>query len=272
MSKELFSIELEFREKLENLEKKNNEVLEEISEKFKENKITLSDNAKLKKISRMQRTDWQITDKVNGILKDYLIEENEEKKKLLVYDLRKDRHYDVSVLPVRSEEADEQKQFHGDVLPLLYQEICTSWRMLTDVRFKLLGLVPLVSVVAWVGLATGFDINNPFLFLGYAIIAFLAHRIIIGIRIYDLRNDELYDDLISRGRRIEKEMGIDTGLFRGRKKTDKDKMYMKIEIKHGKATSLIYESVLLGWKLVIIISLILFTISSILVITSSNIV
>ena len=34
-----------------------------------------------------------------------------------------------------------------------------------------------------------------------------------GLWIYDTRNNELYDELISRGRRIEAELGIHTGAY-----------------------------------------------------------
>ena len=47
-------------------------------------------------------------------------------------------------------------------------------------------------------------------------------------------------------RKIEEELGIDTGLFRGRLKT-----YNKF-IKHDIATNLIYGTVLLAWLLAIV--------------------
>jgi hypothetical protein len=69
----------------------------------------------------------------------------------------------------------------------------------------------------------------------------------IGIIIYEHRNDGLYNDLISRGRRIETELGVDTGLFLGRRRAR--------FLTHGAATSTIYGSTLLLWIAVLIIPL-----------------
>jgi hypothetical protein len=54
------------------------------------------------------------------------------------------------------------------------------------------------------------------------------------------RNSQLHDDLISRGRKIEDELGVDTGVFRGRK-------VAKGVIKHDHATFLIYGAALIAW-------------------------
>jgi hypothetical protein len=59
--------------------------------------------------------------------------------------------------------------------------------------------------------------------------------------IYNKRNDGLYDDMISRARRIEDELGIYTGLFRGRKTPPAPL------VQHDVATRLIYGVVLLAW-------------------------
>ena len=62
----------------------------------------------------------------------------------------------------------------------------------------------------------------------------------LGLLIYELRNSQLHDDLISRGRKIEDELGVDTGVFRGRK-------VAKGLIKHDYATLLIYGAALVAW-------------------------
>lgn len=56
--------------------------------------------------------------------------------------------------------------------------------------------------------------------------------------IYDRRNSQFYDDLISRGRHIEPELGIETGQFRSRLKAS---MWL---IQHDVATNLIYGTTL----------------------------
>ena len=63
---------------------------------------------------------------------------------------RRRRHYEASPLPVF--QVGVEPPAKQDDLKWLYGEICSSWRMLTDVRFKLLGFVPTVSVVILISL------------------------------------------------------------------------------------------------------------------------
>ena len=63
---------------------------------------------------------------------------------------RQGRSYKTSPLPVFKN--DRQEPDRETILLSLYAEICSSWRMLTDVRFKLLGFVPTVSVAALIAL------------------------------------------------------------------------------------------------------------------------
>ncbi len=63
----------------------------------------------------------------------------------------------------------------------------------------------------------------------------------LALFIYDRRNSQLYNDLVSRARRIEEELGVDTGQFRGRKKPSNQL------INHRVATNLIYGTTLAGW-------------------------
>ena len=65
--------------------------------------------------------------------------------------------------------------------------------------------------------------------------------ITLGLWIYDRRNNELYDDLISRARRIETELRIDTGQFLGRRQPGHPL------INHSNAVNLIYLTVFAGW-------------------------
>jgi hypothetical protein len=59
-----------------------------------------------------------------------------------------------------------------------------------------------------------------------------------GCAISQLRNAL---DLISRARKIEKELGIDTGQFLGRLKPP------HVFLQHDASTNLIYGTALLGW-------------------------
>ncbi len=48
-------------------------------------------------------------------------------------------------------------------------------------------------------------------------LGFLGIRITFGIKIYNNINDGLYNDLIIRAWKIEDGMGVETGIFKGRK-------------------------------------------------------
>jgi hypothetical protein len=147
----------------------------------------------------------------------------------------------VRGLPIQGEAAD------GDATLLLklYDTAVKGWERLTDVRFKLLGLLPAVSVIVWAQL-----LGQEVLRIGLGWIAGVAMgvaglTITTGIWAYDRRNNELYNDLISRARRIELELGVDTGVFRGRPAPSRRL------VSHGPAVLIVYATVLVGWVLVI---------------------
>ena len=125
-----------------------------------------------------------------------------------------------------------------EVLSLLYGEVCSSWRELIGVRFKLLGFVPTVSGVA---LAALFSTDKPSLTaaLGIGLFGLL---VTFALFVYDQRNSQLHDELISRGRRIECELGVVVGQFRGRPGS-------RGIVKHDYATALVYVSTMLLWTL-----------------------
>jgi hypothetical protein len=56
--------------------------------------------------------------------------------------------------------------------------------------------------------------------------------------VYDRRNSELYNDMISRGRRLEQELGVETGGRRARSNQF---------IKHDTAIHLIYGVSMAAW-------------------------
>jgi hypothetical protein len=133
-----------------------------------------------------------------------------------------------------------------DLLLTLYDQFCSTWKALIDVRFKLLGLVPTVSIAL---LATILSTKPDGVTLsGKLLISTLGMLASIGLFIYDKRNSELHDDLISRGRKIEEELGIETGIFRGR-------LNSTGIIKHDVATNLVYYSTFIAWVAAIVLTL-----------------
>jgi len=117
---------------------------------------------------------------------------------------------------------------------------------LIDIRFKLLGFVPAVSILLLANLLSSEGMVKGLSTAVKVMIAALGLAVTFGLFIYDLRNSELHDDLISRGRKIEELWGVHTGQFRGRLKSS------SWVVKHDRATALIYGSALIGWALAIL--------------------
>lgn len=156
-------------------------------------------------------------------------------------DPRAGRHYKASPLPTLQDglPLDQPRE----LLLALYGEVCASWRMLTDVRFKLLGFLPVLSGA---GILTLRDAVPGW---PRVALAALGLAVVVGLTIYDERNSELYNDLISRARKIEEELGFDTGQFRGRV-DPKSK-----GINHSNGTRLVYGASLAAWSLALIMAL-----------------
>ena len=157
---------------------------------------------------------------------------------------RENRQYDSSDLPVFREVISITSD--KDALIALYEQTCKSWHVLIDIRFKLLGFVPAISVLLLVNLLSSEGVAkglSPVIKIGIAVLGLLAT---FALLLYDLRNSELHDDLISRGRKIEELLGVDTGQFRGRLKSS------NWFVKHVRATALIYGSALVGWAFAIL--------------------
>jgi len=162
---------------------------------------------------------------------------------------KENRHYKHSDLSVISDQVDTE--LSSDKLLLLekiYSEVCSSWRSLHDVRFKLLGLVPFVTVGILVVILPGTGSTTNLSGWTQKIIPSVGLLVTIGLLIYEMRNSELYNDLISRGRRIEAELGVKTGIFRGRPTPSRSL------INHSNATRLIYGAAIAGWALTAIVA------------------
>lgn len=134
------------------------------------------------------------------------------------------------------------------LLLAVYAEVMASWRDLHEVRFRLLGLLPLVTLAVFaIGGSGEQSIVRAVISL---VITLLGLAVTVALYVYDSRNSELYDGLISRGRRIEAELGVGTGVFLGRENPTWDM------ISHGTATDIIYGSVTLSWIAGIVIALV----------------
>ena len=150
------------------------------------------------------------------------------------YDDRNCRDYNAELLPVLLPSISGGRQ---ELLYNLYSEVCSSWRALLEVRFKLMLILPTISVAALGELVLKQSSAPP---ISRSLIAAIGLIVTSLLVLYDHRNCELYMDLIRRGRQIEKELGVDTGLFLGRLKAP-------ILIERDLAIKLTYSVVLVGW-------------------------
>ena len=132
------------------------------------------------------------------------------------------------------------------VLEVLYAEVCTGWRALVDVRFKLLALVPTVSAIALGVLLPSRPAGRELEAGPGLAIAVFGFVVTLALWIYDQRNSQLHDELISRGRRIEYELGIGVGQFKGRPGS-------WAIVKHDAATGIVYVATLAAWVVAAIV-------------------
>jgi hypothetical protein len=153
------------------------------------------------------------------------------------------RMYKESELPVIPDNASLPEDNKREILLAEYSEAASAWRMLTDVRFKLLALIPPISALAITAIVSPRGLLEGAANSVRVAAAAFGFLVVAGLCIYDARNSELYDDLISRGRRTEMELGIHAGVFRGRLRPKR-----KI-ISHGPALQIVYGVVLLAWVL-----------------------
>jgi hypothetical protein len=161
-----------------------------------------------------------------------------------------ERDYKSTDLPTIDEDKVNNRENQVELLKVVYGETNSNYRNLADIRFKLLGFVPAISVLAWATLYKDIGIDSLANVISGIVITFLGLRVTYGIRTYDKRNDELYNDLVSRGRKIEEELGIHTALFKGRVKANKFDIFNR-KINHGMSLNIIYSSVYAGWGLLL---------------------
>ena len=157
---------------------------------------------------------------------------------------RRGRHYDTSELPALKPSSGVRRDPDETAIRLsFYSESVGAWKKLTDTRFALLGLVPAVSLLAWIQLLGAAPLRTGLGPVFGFLISVAGFELVRSLQIYDRRNDELYNDVISRARRVERELGIDTGLFLGRWNPKHQ------GVDHSTAVDGIYRVCKVGWVL-----------------------
>jgi hypothetical protein len=129
-----------------------------------------------------------------------------------------------------------------------YEQVVGIITLLTDVRFKLLALVPTISGTA-VGLLTSTDLEPT----TQVVLAMLGFVVTLGIVFYEQRNTQFYNNAIGRAEYLEKELRLGTapgdaegGYFRSRAREPR-KFLGVVPMRHDRALGLIYASVLGAW-------------------------
>ena len=116
----------------------------------------------------------------------------------------------------------------ADRLRVDYQQTTDLLRSLTDVRFKLLALVPTLSGAAVAVL------GHPGSAAELIAVGLLGLTATLGVLLYELRNSQLSDYALRRAQSIEAELGL--GLYRG------------APVNRDRALILVYSAALAGWS------------------------
>ncbi|WP_339713253.1 hypothetical protein [uncultured Kriegella sp.] len=196
-----------------------------------------------KKLEKKKRSAWVLHGTKNKKIYAWYLEYCDKNENWLkIEDYRENNNYRTTPLKTALEENNEH-------LETMYKEVCSTWRQLVSVRFKLLGFLPIVSIAVILNIIT-----SDMQLYGKLLVCCLGLIFTYGIRIYDKRNTELHDQLISRGRKIEEEWGIDNGIFIGRKISNnyyppKPKW---IKVQHDVGLKIIYGSCYLAWVFIIV--------------------
>ena len=113
-----------------------------------------------------------------------------------------------------------------DRLRLEYEQTSELMRTLTDIRFRLMAIVPVFA-----GISVGF-FGHPqpaAELLGVGVLGLAAT---LGIYFYERRNTELYAEAATRARQLERELGLQSGPL----------------VSHEFGLALVYSAAIAGWS------------------------
>ncbi len=90
-----------------------------------------------------------------------------------------------------------------------YGEVSSSFRLLTDIRFKLLAFLPTVA-------AAGAIFKGDSASLTGVALSLFGLAATLGLVTYNARNNQLYNELVARAASIERSLGLPDGAFANR--------------------------------------------------------
>jgi len=135
-----------------------------------------------------------------------------------------------------------------ELLRLDYGQTTELLRTLTDVRFKLLAIVPTISGAAVAFLSRGRTAGE------LLAVGLLGLAATLGVVLYEVRNTQLYDYAIRRAKELEKRLGEISiydgstgGLFTERPGRDV-RVFGLALAGHDRGLAIVYGAALAGWS------------------------
>jgi hypothetical protein len=132
-----------------------------------------------------------------------------------------------------------------EVLKLDYEQSGLNFRILADIRFRLITLVPSITGAA-VALLQNAAPESAF---AGSLIGLVAT---IGIVRYELRNTQLYDASMQRLRTLERKLGFVQTRGEGaggvhRERPDRSLKFLGLDVIHDRGLAFVYAAALGGW-------------------------
>jgi hypothetical protein len=123
-----------------------------------------------------------------------------------------------------------------------YGEVSNNFRLLTDIRFKLLAFLPLAT-------AAGAALKGDSLGIGKGVLSLFGLAATIGLITYNARNDQLYNELVGRAASIERSLGIPDGAFANRPTAWLTIRFLGFSwpVNHGQGVGVIYKATIALW-------------------------
>ncbi len=128
-----------------------------------------------------------------------------------------------------------------DALLAEYREVCNNFRLLTDIRFRLLAFLPVATAAGLALKGTGAGERFALSLFGLAATA--------GLIIYNTRNNQLYRELLERAAAIEHKLGLPDGAFAARSRPWVSVNFLGRAwmIDHAAGVGLIYQASIALW-------------------------
>lgn len=128
-----------------------------------------------------------------------------------------------------------------------YGEVLGNFKLLTDIRFKLLAFLPIAAAAA-AALRIGDEDADSTELLGIVALSAFGLVVTIGLVAYNIRNDQLYDALVGRAAAIERDLGLPDGAFANRPMPwFQFKLGRDWRIDHRTSVALIYSASIALW-------------------------